>query len=85
MAKGLDWTRTGTVEAMAAWLREKSDAICVLVIRPEDSVFAVDGNCPPGDAEQLVLDYLPRLTGRVEQARQQKKKAARLELGAMQE
>ena len=80
-AKDADWTRTGTIAAYAEWLRDKSDAICVLVIRPHDSVFAVDAHCKPADAEQLVKDYIPRLAEQVEQARSEKKKAARLELG----
>ena len=53
----------------------------MLVIRPHDSVFAVDARCKPEDAEQLVKDYVPRLAAQVEQARIEKKKAARLELG----
>jgi hypothetical protein len=84
-SKGPDWTRTGTIVAYAEWLRSKSDAICVLVIRPHDSSFAVDPSCPPGDAEELVKQYLPWLAGHVEEARREKKKAARLELGPVPE
>jgi hypothetical protein len=83
--KGPDWTRTGTIVAYAEWLRSKSDAICVLVIRPHDSSFAVDPRCKPEDAEDLVNEYVPRLAGQVEQARREKQKAARLELGPVQE
>ena len=79
MSKGPDWTRTGTVTGYAKWLGEKSDAICVLVIRPGDSVFWVDPNCKPEDAQERVAEYLPRLTERVELARKEKKPAARLE------
>lgn len=79
-----DWTRTGTVEGYAEYLRKQSDAICVLVIRPHDSVFAVDPRCAPADAEELVNRYIPRLAERVEYARSQKK-AARLELGPNRE
>lgn len=76
-----DWTRTGTVAGYAEYLRKSADAICVLVIRPHDSVFAVDPLCPPQDAERLVIDYVPHLAGRVEAARREKRQAARLELG----
>lgn len=79
--KPLDWSKTGTCAAMAKWLRESSDAICVLVIRPNDSVFSVDPKCKAEDAQQLVTDYIPRLAERVDLARQEKKPAARLELG----
>lgn len=76
-----DWTRTGTVVGFAEGLRRNSDAICVLVIRPHDSVFAVDPRCKPEDAEELVKQYLPWLASRVEATRREKKQAARLELG----
>lgn len=80
MSKAPDWTKTGTIAGYAEWLRSKSDAVCVLVIRPHDSVFAVDARCKPEDAEQLVKDYVPRLASRVEADRREKKQAARLEL-----
>jgi cysteine synthase len=83
--KGPDWTRTGTVAGYAEYLRKQSDAICVLVIRPHDSVFAVDVRCKPEDAEDLVKEYVPRLASRVEADRREKKQAARLELGEMRE
>jgi hypothetical protein len=76
-----DWTRTGTVAGYAEYLRKSSDAICVLVIRPHDSVFAVDPDCKPEDAEELVKQYVSRLASAVDFARSQKKKAGRLELG----
>lgn len=75
-----DWTKTGTVEGYAGSLRKNSDAICVLVIRPHDSIFAVDPKCAPAEAEKLVMEYLPLLAGRVEEARREKKRAARLVL-----
>ena len=83
--KAPDWARTGTVEGYAEYLRKQSSAICVLVIRPHDSVFAVDPRCAPADAEQLVKDYVPLLAGRVEWARKEKKTAGRLELGENRE
>lgn len=79
-----DWTKTGTVAGYAEYLRKQSDAICVLVIRPHDSVFAVDPRCAPADAEELVKDYVPRLAERVDVARKEKKAAARLELGPVE-
>ena len=55
-----DWSRTGTVAGYAEYLGKQADAICVLVIRPHDSLFAVDPRCAPEDAERLVIDYVPR-------------------------
>jgi hypothetical protein len=82
MSKGkeLDWTRTGTVEAMGEWVRSKSDAICVVVIRPDDAVLLVDPRCAPADAEMLVADRLPALADAVEQARREKRKGGRVQL-----
>jgi hypothetical protein len=74
----LDWSKTGTVCAMADWLMKDGDAICVLVIRPHDSVFSVDPKCAPSEAERLVLEYLPHLTSRVAATRKEQKQAARL-------
>lgn len=51
----------GAAKGRAEWLLRESGAICVLVIRPRDSVFLVDVRCKPNDAEQLVLEYLPEL------------------------
>lgn len=83
--KPLDWSKTGTVAAMSDWLLTSSDAICVLVIRPNDSVFAVAQGCKPEDAEELATQYLPRLASRLEADRREKKQPARLELGPMPE
>jgi len=80
-----DWTRTGTVEGYVEYLRKQSDALCVLVIRPHDSVFAVDPRCKAEDAGERVLEYLPHLVSRVEHDRREKKRAARLELGENRE
>jgi cysteine synthase len=83
--KGPDWTRTGTVSGYAKYLGEKSRAICVLVIRPHDSVFWVDPRCKAEDAEDLVAAYTPRLAERVDLARREKRASARLELGENRE
>lgn len=85
MAKPLDWSKTGTIVAMGSWLREKSDAICVVVIRAEDSAFLVDPRCAAVDAEELVGRYLPRLARDVEQARLDKRRGGRIELGKIVE
>jgi hypothetical protein len=73
-----DWTKTGTVEGYAEWLRSKSDAICVVVIRRDDAVLAVDAGCAPTDARELVEARLPDLECNLNVARREKKKAARV-------
>jgi hypothetical protein len=78
-----DWSRTGTIAGFAESLRKNSDAICVLVIRPHDSVMAVDPQCKPEDAAERVIAYAPRLAQQAEQARREKKQAARLSGGGV--
>ena len=73
-----DWTRTGTVEGYAEYLRKSSDAICVVVIRRDDAVFAVDADCAPSDARSLVEERLVDLECNLNTARLEKKKAARV-------
>lgn len=76
-----DWTKLGTVEGMGNWLLSQSGAICVLVIRPHDSVFLVDPECAPKDAGELVAEYLPFMLSRVEHERKEKRKGIRLDHG----
>jgi hypothetical protein len=38
--RDVDWTKTGTVAGYAEYLRKQSDALCVVVIRPFNSVLA---------------------------------------------
>ncbi len=37
-----DWSKVGTVNGMADWLRKNSDAVMVIVIRAEDAVISAD-------------------------------------------
>ncbi|MDR3741620.1 MAG: hypothetical protein P4L40_21585 [Terracidiphilus sp.] len=74
----LDWTKTGTVEAMAEWLRSKSDALCVVVIRPFNSVLAADPDLAPMDCGERLAEELPGLLVALSQARTEKKRAARV-------
>jgi hypothetical protein len=83
--KGPDWTRTGTIVAYAEWLREKSSAFAVVVIRRDDSALAVDQEIAPLDAKGLVMSHLPGLVQDLAIARHEKRKAARLELGTCPE
>ena len=85
MSKGLDWAKTGTVSAMAEWLRAKSDALCVVVVRRDDAVLAADARLTPADAMERVVEYLPGLAADLEASRKQKRSAARLELGPVPE
>lgn len=85
MSKERDWMRTGTIVGYAEYLRKQGNAICVLVIRAHDSVFAVDPSCAPEDAQRLVEQYVPRLAGQVQNTRREKRQAARLELGENRE
>lgn len=79
MSKGLDWTKTGTVAGYAEWLRKNADALCVVVIRPFNSVLAADPGLTPADCGERLAEELPGLVLELRQARAEKKKAARVE------
>lgn len=85
MAKPPDWTKTGTVAGYAEWIRGKAEALCVIVIRRDDSVLAADDALPAADVRTLVEGHVPGLTENLLAARAGKKKAARLELGPLGE
>ncbi len=80
-----DWTKTGTVAGYAEWLRAKSDALCVVVIRPFNSVLAADPLITPMDCGERLAEELPGLVMELRKARDEKKKAARIEHERCQE
>jgi hypothetical protein len=80
-----DWTRTGTIVAYAEWLREKSGALAVVVVRRDDAALAADVDLRPDDAKDLVIERVIDLARDLEAARKEKRKAARLELGPLYE
>ena len=87
MAKGngRDWARTGTIVAMAEWLRKNSGALCVVVIRRDDSSLAVAEGMSARDIPALLHEHLSLLVADLETARKEKRPAARAELGELKE
>jgi len=79
MSKAPDWTKTGTVAGFAESLRKKSDALCVVVIRPFNSVLAADPNLASADCGERLAEELPGLVLELSESRRQKKRAARIE------
>jgi hypothetical protein len=71
-----DWSTVGTLVAVSEWLRRESGALCVLVIRVNDSTLAADPGLAPADALGLIEEYAPGLAAELEQARQQKRGAS---------
>ncbi len=74
-----DWTKTGTVEGYAEWLRGKCDALCVVVIRPFSSVLAADPEITPADCGERLAEEFPGLILKLREARAEHKRAARVE------
>ena len=70
---------------MSEWLRKNSDALCVVVIRRDDSALAVAEGMPARDVPALLDEHLARLVADLEPARREKRKAARAELGVLEE
>lgn len=63
MSKGAGWdlTSTHSLEAAAEWMREKSDALIVVVIRPQDGVLAVDPLINVLDVHDRLWEDVPKL------------------------
>jgi hypothetical protein len=70
-----DFTKTGGLRAAAEWIRSKSDAIVVMVIRGEDYAYAVDERCAPSDAAELVRELLPPMVEDANRRRTEKRDA----------
>lgn len=83
--KGPDWSKTGTIVAMAEWLRDKSGALCVVVLRRDDAALAADPELAPLDARELLHERVEVLAADLAAARSEKRKGARLELGPVPE
>lgn len=71
-----DLTSTRALEGAAEWIRKRSDATVVMVVRGHDKAFAVAPECAPGDAAELVRDLLPAMVDDVNKARHAKREAA---------
>lgn len=79
--KNPEWGKTGTVAAYAEWLRSRSGALCIVVIRRDDAVLAADPELAPADARELIEARIVDLARDLAAARTEKRKAARVELG----
>ncbi len=79
-----DWTKTGTIAGYAEYLRKKSGAFAVVVIRRDDAVLAADVDMRPKDVCERILLDVPDLVQDLPQARLTKR-AARVEHGRLEE
>jgi len=85
MSKEPAWEKTGTIVAYAEWLRAKSGALCVVIVRRDDAALAADEKLAPGDARELLFERVTELAADLAAARKEKRKAARIELGELHE
>jgi hypothetical protein len=85
MGKGPDWTKTGTIVAYAEWLRKKSGALTVMIVRRDDAALAADPRLAASDAADLIEQRVVGLAVDLARARKEKRAAARLELGELHE
>ena len=75
MSREWDLTSTHSLESAAEWLRKKSDALVVMVVRRKDYALAVHADLAPTDGAELVRDLLPAMvedTNRARKARREK-------------
>jgi len=70
-----DLTSSNSVRGAVEWLRKRSDAIVVMVIRGHDYAFEVDGNVAPSDAAELVRELLPEMIEQTNRERIEKREA----------
>jgi hypothetical protein len=74
--KGWDLTSLRSLESAAEWLRKRSDAGLVLVVRGEDVAFAVDAAIAPTDAVTMVEAAMPEIQSALERSRQAAREAS---------
>lgn len=65
-----DLTNTHSLEAAAEWMRLRSDALIVVIIRPEDAVLAVDPLIDVMDVHDRLWERdMPKLLGSLRRSR----------------
>ena len=64
-----DLTSTHSLEAAAEWLRKRSDALIVVVIRASDGSLAVDPLIDVIDVKDRIWEDVPKLLGELRRIR----------------
>jgi hypothetical protein len=60
--KELDWTRTGTLQAMGEWVRAEIGAVALVAVRPGDAVLLAAPGLALLDVQQAARRCVPQLT-----------------------
>ena len=78
VAKGREWdlTSTHSLEAATEWLREKSDALIVVVIRAGDGALAADPLIDVVDVKDRLWEDVPKLLGGLRRVRDEERAKA---------
>lgn len=79
MAEKKQWDLTSlhSLEGGAEWIRKKSGALLVLVVRPGDVAFALDPTIRVADALSMVAVAMPEMEQSVISQRARKAREAR--------
>lgn len=80
-----DLSSTHALEAAAEWLRRRSGALAVVVVRVGDAVLSADAALAPRDAYGMVCGQMGALREGLESARRQKRTAAGVYLDGLHE
>jgi hypothetical protein len=72
-----DLTSKNSLDACAEWVRSGSDALLVLVVRPNDFSFAVHKEIAPHDAADMVESMLQDLALQLASERNAAREAAK--------
>jgi hypothetical protein len=64
-----DLTSESAIQAAAEWIRKKSGALLVCVVRVDDLAISADSALAPRDSENLLEDRMPALHARLQEER----------------
>jgi hypothetical protein len=76
-----DWdlTSNNSLQAAAGWILRKSEAMLVVIIRPDDMAISAHGLLAPKDSTALLEDRMPELHERLQAERVKAREAAERE------
>jgi hypothetical protein len=63
--KELDWTRTGTLQAMGEWVRGEIGALVLVAVRPSDAVLLTAPGLALLDMQEAARRCVPQLTAAI--------------------
>jgi hypothetical protein len=72
----LDLSGNHALQSMTEWLRKKSGALLVCVVRVDDLAISADPQLAPRDSQNLLEDRMPALHDRLQEERKKARELA---------